>query len=436
MAPGDNRKADPHKGSQIPEKQLGSIETYFHRIHNELSGGPAVLCISARIAGPLDIQLVKQSCRRLWERHPLLRARISVKENGPYFIFDVPCNRIPIHSVFELGKTDIRTFVERETDLAFDSTRHLWKVLLITDKVKLDKHYLIVCTHRSISDPLCTVNLAREMIAGCVEILSGRAADVDLLPVCPNFEEIAASIPESLFSEKSIDRVGQGKMIGQIPCHEPAPVIRRHTRIRSHTIEPARLKELQTLCSSEKATMRGTLAAVTVMALQQQLKDNPLIEIQTPCSIRKFGTLEIGEDEIRSLTYNAHIRPENITDRASFWKCARDYETALLRSAPDKDRQVSASPVAEDLKANPVLPLSCSLLYANEIGPIQGSPFTIENFLFVSGRRSASQFMFISAMPVHGSLPVTYAYTSPLLDEVWVDRFIKNFVQIIDKIIK
>lgn len=44
--------------------------------------------------------------------------------------------------------------------------------------------------------------------------------------------------------------------------------------------------------------------------------------------------------------------------------------------------------------------------------------------------------MFISAMPVHCSLPITFAYASPLLNEIWIDRFIKNLVQIIDKNIK
>jgi hypothetical protein len=84
----------------------------------------------------------------------------------------------------------------------------------------------------------------------------------------------------------------------------------------------------------------------------------------------------------------------------------------------------------------PGLPLACSLVYANEIRRIQKSPFTIENFLLVRGLRSADRLMFISAMPVQGSLPVTFAYASPLLDEVWVDKFVKNFIHILEKTIK
>ncbi len=430
MAPGDNRQV-----YKIPEKKLGPAEAFFERIHDTFSGGSAILCISTRMAGPLDIQLVKQSCRRLWERHSLLRARVSVKDNGPYFIFDVPFNRIPIHSVFELGKTDIRTFVEREMDSPFDTARCLWKVLLITDKVKFNKHYLIVCAHRSISDPFSTVNLVREMIAGCVDIVSGKAAKIDLLPLSPNFEEIAASIPESLFSEKNIEKE-EGRELGRMPCHEPAEVSKRHTRVRSHMIKPARLNELKNLSSAEKATMRGTLAAVTVMAMQKQLKGSASFAIETPCSIRKLSDREISEDEIRSLSYDARVRSQNIADRASFWKFARDYETGLLGSAPAGDWLKDASKIIEDPALSSGLPLSFSLVYANEIGHIRNSPFTIENVLFARGCRSADQLMFISAMPVEGGLSITFAYASPLLDEAWVDRFIKTFIHIIDKIIK
>ncbi len=430
MAPADSRM-----GSQIPEERLGKAEVFFQRVHDVFSGGSAILCVSARIAGPLDVQLVKQSCRKLWERHPLLRARISAKADGPCFVFDVPFNRIPIHSVFELGKTEIPTFVEREISSAFDTARCLWKVLLVTDKVKLDKHYLVVCTHRSISDPFCTVSLAREMLEVCAQILSGMECEVSLLPVSPNFEQIAASIPESLFSEGMSGSRKEGSVGGRMPCPD-VPVNKRNTRIRSHTIKPERLKTLKALARAEKATMRGMLAAATAMAMQKQIGDDVPIDIRTPLSIRKLTTPRIGKDEMRCLAYDARIQSKQISDRASFWSFARDYEAALLASAPSADWPVHAPEMNDDPDQAPGLPLSCSLVYANEIRRIQKSPFTIENFLLVRGLRSADKLMFISAMPVLGSLPVTFAYVSPLLDEAWVDKFVKNFIHILEKTIK
>ena len=430
MAPADLRK-----DARIPEVKLGPAEVFFQGVHDAFSGGSAILCVSARIAGPLDVQLVKQSCRKLMDRHPLLRARISSKTDGLYFVFDVPFNRIPIHSVFELGKTDIRTFVEREISSAFDTARCLWKVLLVTDKVKLDKHYLIVCTHRAISDPFCTVSLVREMLAVCVELLSGRECEVSLLPVSPGFEQIAASIPESLFSEGTAGPAKAQDVAGRFPCPD-IPINKRNTRIRSHTIKPERLKELKVLTRSEKATMRGTLAAVTVMAMQKQLGENVSIEIDTPLSIRKLNMPRISKEGMRCLAYDARMQSKRIADRATFWSFARDYEAALLASAPSRDWSAHSRETIDSHDQGPGLPLACSLVYANEIRRIQKSPFIIENFLLVRGLRSADKLMFISAMPVQGSLPVTFAYGSPLLDESWVDKFVKNFIHILEKTIK
>ena len=434
MATGDTRRDGPPGGLRVTEKRLGYTEQFFHRVHEEFSGGSAVLCASARIAGPLDVKLVKQSCGHLWERHPALRARISSREDGAYFVFDVPFNRIPIHSIFELGKTDVLKFVEREIDSGFDSKRHLWKVLLITDKVKLDKHYMIVCVHRSISDPVCAVNLVKDIIACCSRILSGKTPDVVQLPLCQNFEEIAASIPDSLFSEKKTNRTD--RQADRMAFHESAPANKRYTRIRSHTVTPARLKELKALCSSERTTMQATLAAACAMAAKKQFKNNVQVQIETPQSIRKLGTIKIGDDEMRSLAYDVHTGSGAITSRTGFWKFARDFEAALLSSVPEEYRQADLGQVMEDFGSSQGFPFSCSLVYASEIDEARTSPLVIENVLITGGCRLADRLMSISAVPVRGGLSITLAYASPLLAETWVDKFVRYFINIVDKIIK
>lgn len=438
-----NGLKDRNPQARIPDRKLGASEAFLHRFHEELFGGPAILCVPARIAGPLDIQLVKHACRYLWERHPLLRARIAPGTDGPRFVFDVPFHDIPVHSFFELGRTGVHAFVEREADTLFDTSRHLWRALLITDKTGFDRHYLVLSLHHSISDRTCAVALTGELIGHCAKLFAGGAVHVDALPVRPALEEHIASAAAQRPGGVRKRRLAPPDDLknGTVPFHEYLPPGRRHTRFRVHAVGPQRLQRLQGMCLQEKTTVTSALSAMALMTMQKRFGGDASFEIETPVSLRHLGAQPIGDDEISCLTSNIGLEYSGVSGQGSLWLLARDCEEQLCRIMSQSDSLLpgegfQGDKTIEELRTARQFPLSCLLADIGQVSLAPTDPFVIEDLGFLSGRQSAEHLMFISAAMVRDDLSLSFAYTSPLIRDSWADRFINDFLHLMDRAVK
>ncbi len=426
----------------VPARPLGEREAFFYRLHEELLGGLAVLCVSTRIAGPLDIQLVKHACRCLWERHPSLRARIVPAEGTLSFLFDVPFRDIPIHSFFELGRTNLHTVVEREVDTLFDTSQHLWRALLITDKADFERHYLLLSLHHSISDGTSAVRLAKELLLCCARILAGEVPRMDPLPLRASLEEFLASgecgnkkIPRQAAGTPPVDNRG-----GTLPFHEFQPPGRRHTRFRVHTLEAAETAILEEKCRRAGTTVHAALAAIALSVMHRHFGDDVRFCVDTPVNIRGSSGAGIGDEELWCMETPVSIRYEDVGGR-DVWRMARDCSDRLAfaaSAAKNLSAGVYGDPAGkiEELLAARHFPLSCLLREGGRVEPGQKGPFVIENMGLASGRRAAEHVMVISAATVGEILSLTFAYTSPLLKESWADRFVSEFLRNLERMVK
>gem|GEM_PF-2414961 len=431
------------KGSpaDIPARPLGGWEAFFHRAHEELFGGPAVLCVSARIAGPLDIQLVKHACHHVWARHPSLKARIVSAEGGFSFLFNVPFNDIPIHSFFELGRTDLHTVVEREVDTLFDASKHLWRVLLITDRTDLERHYLLLSLHHSISDGTSAVHLAEELLLCCTRILAGETPRMDPLPLRASLEEFLASAERGGGETRQAAGTPPGdNRGGTLPFHEFQPPGRRHTRFRVHTLQAAETAALEEKCRRTGTRVHAALAASALSVMHRHFGDDVRLCVDTPVNVRGLAGMAIGDEELWCMETPVSIRYEDVGGRDA-WQMARDYSDRLafaLSGATDLSAGVYGDPAGkiDELRTARHFPLSCLLREGGRVGPGQKGPFVIENMGLVSGRQAAEHMMVISAATVGEVLTLTFSYTSPLLKESWADRFVSEFLHNLERMAK
>ncbi|OPY04556.1 MAG: acyltransferase PapA5 [Syntrophorhabdus sp. PtaB.Bin184] len=400
-----------------------------------------MLCVSARIAGPLDIQLVKRACHHIWERHPSLKARIVSAEGGFSFLFNVPFNDIPIHSFFELGRTNLHTVVEREVDTLFDASKHLWRVLLITDKADLERHYLLLSLHHSISDGTSAVHLAEELLFCCTRMLAGETPRMDPLPLRASLEELLASAGRGSGEARQGAGTPPGdNRGGMLPFHEFQPPGRRHTRFRVHTLETAETAALEEKCRRTGTRVHAALAASTLSVMHRHFGDDVRLCVDTPVNVRGLTGTAIGDEELWCMETPVSIRYEDVGGR-DVWRMARDYSDRLalaVSGAADLSAGTHGNPAGkiEELRAARHFPLSCLLREGGRVEPGQKGPFVIENMGLVSGRQAAEYMMVISTATVGEVLALTFSYTSLLLKESWADRFVSEFLHNLERMAK
>ena len=424
----------------IPDRGLGGTETFFHRVHEEMQGGFAVLCVYVKIAGPLEIQLVKHACHHLYARHPFLRARISKKDSGPCFVFDVPFPDIPVHSFFELGKTSIHSLLEREADTPFDTSKHLWRALLITDRTSFNRHYLVLSLHRSVSDPASAVFLAHELIAYCARILAREEIHVEILPVRPPLEDLITPVlqagPDG--NEAKAAAAGTDDDEATVPFHEFVPMNRRKTRFHQHVIEPPGLAALLERCRLNNTTATGILAAAALITMRKYFDEHVSPHIVSCVDIRKLigpGMVIVGP-----WCGSTDIRPgyDRITARSDIWHLAKHYDDELGRITSDREALFAdggrePDRVIETIRSARQFNSACTLTDLGQIDLAPTEPFIIESVSFAGGRRCAEHVMFISAATIHSSMFLSFAYTAPLIRDNWAARFTGSFMHILDK---
>lgn len=425
----------------LPPRGLGGQESFFYRIHEELFGGPAVLCVSARIEGPLDIQLVKHACHHLQGRHPALRARIAAGDAGPLFVFDVPYRDIPVHSFFELGRTDLRVVVAREVDTPFDVSKCLWRVLLITDRAELERHYLLLSLHHSICDGRSAVRLAGEMIGYCASIFAGEAVHVDPLPLRPPLEELIRSPAQAALKTSGTSGPGDDGADAEnvMPFHEVQPPGKRHTRFRVHALRTGGSAALLERCRRENVTVAAALAAVGLMTMSRHF-GGLRVRMDASASITGSPGLEIGDEELWCRETLTGLDYED-TEGRGLWELARDCDGRLAGASSDNaylfaDTARDPAEDIERLRRARHFPVSCLLIQAGHIGPGQRGPFTTGSIALISGRQAAEHIMVISTATVGDALFLTFAHTSPLIRESWADRFVSDFLHLLERTVK
>jgi hypothetical protein len=384
---------------------------------------------------------VKHACHRIWEHHPALRARIVSTEGKPSFLFNVPFHDIPIHSFFELGRTNLHTVLEREVDTLFDASKHLWRVLLITDKTNLERHYLLLSLHHSISDGTSAVRLAEELISCCTRILAGETPRTDPLPFRASLEELLASAEGTNRQAGPAAGRPPGESGGSsMPYHEFQPPGRRHTRFRVHTLEAAETAALEEKCRRAGTGTHAALAASALTVMRKQFGDDVRLCVTTPVNARGLTGTAIGDGELWCMEAPVSIHREDIGGRDT-WQMARDYSDKLAFAASggmdlNADANTDPAEEIEELRAARHFPLSCLLLEGGRVGPGQKGPFVVENIGLVSGRQAADHIMAISAATAGDALSLTFAYTSPLLRESWADRFVSEFLHSLERMVK
>ena len=128
-----------------------------------------------RIRGPLDLELLEESHRRVIARHEILRTRYVEKEGVPYQIVDPP--GVGDFRVIDPPPGDIQGYLNREAEAEFDLTDDsMWRMRVV--RIGPEDHVMLDVIHHIAADGWSLPTIRSETGAFYNALLEGREPDL------------------------------------------------------------------------------------------------------------------------------------------------------------------------------------------------------------------------------------------------------------------
>ncbi len=428
---------------ELVERPLGQGETLMQIVHRELCGAFAVVTAVAKVRGPLTREFAGLACTPLLERHPLLSARIEARGDAFYYRWAVEARAVPLTEVSFSGVDEACRLIGQEADRPLDVEQCLWRVLLLRDSSDDASTYLALSTHHAISDGTSAAYLIHELLGYAAKARAGEVIEVEPLPARPAVDALlapASSVPTPPGQSISTSAADPGEARHArafVPFAHAKPVGERQTRLVMADIEAPKLHALHERCRLEKTTIHAALAAALLLAIEKQFDERVRIGIDTPVNLRKQCVVEVGPSELGCYASDVSIEYDDLRERTGFWDLARDYRARLgeaMSAGTPLGLGGHADPAwaVRTLRTMPVMRLSLCLTNVGQIECSPTPPFGIESICFLSGRQAADQILFVSVTTVHHSAHLVFAYTSPLVEDAWVNTCVADFWGFLD----
>jgi NRPS condensation-like uncharacterized protein len=302
---------------------------------------PVHFALTARIAGDLQVDPLKQALLRVQQRHPLLRVCIVLDECGqPWFMEGV--DSIPLRVVQRQGEQHWQQEVERELAKPFVWAKApLLRVVLLHSN---DVSELIATCHHSIADGLSAAYLLRDI----VQALCSRDRSQQLLPERPSFEDMIPgmasitqgnSIHQNLHPVREMARepkISKDEAKGAIDNSDQNSNQNYRPRLISWSLSSEKTASLISCCRQEQTSVHAAISAAFLLAMAKEIDRNcPTLKCLSPINIRRYLSPAIAEDfgYYISSGLTSHV----LTPDLSLWDLARSLKDQLNgQMSPEK----------------------------------------------------------------------------------------------------
>lgn len=336
-------------------RPLGTIEHYFWLSDQNC---PKHFVVTAQVRGETTIAAYRSALESVQQRHPLLRAGITLDAAGlPHFTEHGPAP-IPLRIVQRDGERTWEQEVARELATPFGlADIPLLRAVVVHAE---DVSNIIFSVHHSIGDGLSIAHLIGDMLAA----LSGRT--LKALPISPSQEEVCSrlgipvsgvALPGAVATPTRADRYIAGS--------QPTLAV-RGLRLSVETTEKLRVR-----ARDEKTTVHGALAAALALAGRQLVAEwyERPIRILSPVNTRKFIGLEF--DIIPAVLFPAWAY--DLSESPQFWDVARavtrDLQTVLtpscIASLFHGFKKLVASATVSEIATFELQACACEILVSN-----------------------------------------------------------------------
>jgi NRPS condensation-like uncharacterized protein len=309
---------------QSAYRRLGALEQVLWLRDRVI---PFHFAVTAQVRGTIDSAALTHALEQLQQRHPLLRVKIALEQNGtPYFVEQ--SNAIPYRMIARSGDVHWQTEAARELTEPFDWAEA--PLIRIVWLYSPDISDLIVVCHHAIADGMTTIKLIQEILS----LLEYPHQAVLNCPVPPSLESL---LPGNQPISNFLKVLASGMVYWQQFWQRMKPR-QNHTlpgnsllQVSAGQLSPEITTQLIQHCRQEGTTVHAAICAAWLFAIAQNDDSTQPLQCFSPVNLRPyFASLqECG------LYISSARTTHTITSQTQFWQLARSLKSDLMQQAND-----------------------------------------------------------------------------------------------------
>lgn len=314
-------------------RALGATEDMYWRFD---SVNPLYFGVIARFHGVYDEPAMTRAFAAVQVRHPLLRARIELVGDTPWFFeTDRP---IPVERM-DIAPGDEWRVLERSLATGFDTAEGPLLRCVLFERGPAD-FGLVFTYHHAVADGRSATFVIRDLLQSLAQQAGGESAALPALPLMDYYGDRIRTMQTYSNVAQFTDTVSRtwdaawrfmsrAGIPRGIPSDSSIPLADQQLMIEPRVMEPDRVREVAKRAKAESVTMQCVLNAALTMAVAETRPTQGLEA--TTCSqvldLRERLVPPVGEDCGLFATGNTSMH--RIDANTRFWDLARDIRVGL-----------------------------------------------------------------------------------------------------------
>jgi NRPS condensation-like uncharacterized protein len=257
----------------------------------------------ARVAGPLDPDLLRRALDRVQAACPLLRVRVEASDPPAFTSSGVP--PIPLRALELRGEGHWLAELEDELNRPFAwHEGPLARVTLLRGERCAE---LLVAYHHMIADGASGPYLVRDILRTAADLFEGKPSPGPLpAPERPPLEALLPASARGVAALRSVALAGARGLFtalrrpAKLAVERAAPPLLRRSRVVHHGLEAPESSALARRCRERGVTIHGALAAAVLQGVAGALpaagKEPRLLVCSSPVNLRPHLQPRIGDE--------------------------------------------------------------------------------------------------------------------------------------------
>jgi len=406
------------------KRPLGHIEC-IHYILNSYVKILRNVVVTVEVEKSISINLIKSFLQSAHNNFIALRLKTREGDNKPIFLSGVPHSSIPIRiiNINSDEKFGFISVVEHEMNEPINSNNHMWRATVLQ---MANSNVLILTFHHSIFDGRSIIKLLSHMASA--EACQAKVNTSSLYTAIEQNIHLAIP-PSSTTSQKKSDKLDV-KYLTDKPCE----INDQKSKFLIIDLEKIRVDSLRKLCKKNNITINALINAAAIKAISINFPAHNGIAVHTPIDLTKYSNESHYNDELGCFIAIIHslvkdFKDKNLLEIARLYK--EEFSNDLSGFSPKKNYDFI------DLKNNLIRNYNKTTsefsggICISNIGEIilgtKNEISSIKEIYFSTSVFGGLGILILSALTFNNQLKVTLSYTSPLLNEEFINSFIASF---------